>query len=96
MLLYKALQLLGAMTGLKITVIKTEEETRRNQDKPAVSLTEESLYIRLHVSKLHFGMSKEAGEDRVRSQLCGSFTEIRLILVAWEDQPIPDQMCSVC
>lgn len=96
MLLYKALQLLGEMTGLKMTVIKTEGGARRNQDKPAVSVTEESLYIRLHVSKLFFSMSKEAGEDRVRSQSCSSFTEIRLILVAGEDKPIPDQMCSVC
>lgn len=96
MLLYKALQLLEEMTGLKMTVIKTEGGARRNQDKPAVSVTEESLYIRLHVSKLFFGMSKEAGEDRVRSQSCSSFTEIRLILVAGEDKPIPDQMCSVC
>lgn len=54
MLLYKALQLLGEMTGLKMTVIKTEGGARRNQDKPAVSVTEESLYIRLHVSKLFF------------------------------------------
>lgn len=55
------------------------------------TLTEESLYIRFHVSKLHFDMSKKVGKD---SKKCGSFTEIRLILVEGEDKLIPDR--NVC
>lgn len=54
------------------------------------TLTEESLYIRFHVSKLHFGMSKKVGED---SKKCGSITEIRLILVEGEDKLIIDRVC---